>query len=391
MARRPTLTKYPERKWAIDGPPKTGKSTFAYALAQEMGGAVYLWNTDDRTQEYIRALGVGNVLTPDVDDLFSPRKVLNAVEKDLDAGEFRSVGLVVMDNLTHLYQPIARKIMDANLHGQDNDDNKVSNVDKANIMRLALAAVMRPSKPFLLIWHEYESGDQRGQNKRMRDSISPTEKDRLDLALNLELATVKQDGKYGIKVVACRERPGLKPFILWDEPGNMFKGMGARIEAAVYDQAPPADEPQKWEDFNIKHPFPSIDTAIQLAAARYLEVDTPTGPVKVYAFGDPRAEVTKKNGDSGTNGVLIHVRRSYGNLKEGKYPDFKKPTSAGEMAEGWKALVERKLIAARDKLLKELAEAEKQPAQAPGQPSLDDAGEMLTALDGVATIVTEDY
>lgn len=336
MAKVLGKTTYPEDKWLVTGEAESGKTTFAIALAKETadkGQKIYLWNTDGREQEYARALPEGKVLVPDTDDLFDTAAVLKAIEKDIAAGEFRDVGQMIMDNSTHIYQTETRKALQDKMDGGKSTYNK-----KANAMALLRAAVMRPRCNFIIFMHRYDAGDLKGQMVE-RDTLSDTEKDRLELAINVKLRTIRQNGKYGIEVLMCRQRPGLKPFTIWDEPGNFFQGMPQKIRAALYDNgAVPVDEPKAWKSFDEKHPFPNPDVAIQLGAEFFVEASGQ----KFYPFGDPHTEVIKADGTPGTNGVLIHARGSYEKLKRGEYEGFRKPGTAGEMASFWKALVERK-------------------------------------------------
>ena len=335
MAKTLSKTQYPEDKWLVTGEAESGKTTFAIALAKETaekGQKIYLWNTDGREQEYASVLPEGKVLVPDTDDLFDTAAVLKAIEKDIAAGEFRDVGQMIMDNSTHIYQTEARKTLQDKLEG-----GKSTYVNKANAMALLRAAVMRPRCNFIIFMHRYDAGDLKGQMSE-RDTLSDTEKDRLELAINVKLRTIHQNGKYGIEVLMCRQRPGLKPFTLWDEPNNFFQGMPAKIRSALYDNGVPASEPKAWKDFGEENPFPNPDTAIRLGAEFFVEA----AGERFYAFGDPHAEVTKADGTAGTNGVLIHARGAYDKLKRGEYENIKKPVNAGEMALFWKTLVERK-------------------------------------------------
>ncbi len=345
MVRKVKLQKYPEDFWVIRGEAQTGKSTLVMEMMREYGFSL-LWNTDGRIQEYAAAVGPDNFVVP-ISPAFEVREIADELRRDQKEGNLKTLGFAVMDNLTHLYQETVRRTLQDKIEG-----GKSSYVDKANIMKITMEALTRLNVPYVVVWHLYEAGDQRG-NKSMRDSLSPTEVDRIKMFINGVVETVKQGDKFGVRLVYCRQRPGLKPFILWDEPGNMFKGMPARIRAALYDQEqaakveetvsePDPQEPSSWDEFGFNNPFPNPDIAIQLGTEYFKEVNG----VKHYAFGDPYEIPVKKDGTPGTNGALVYARNAYEKVKGGDYPKdlFEgKPGSAGEMAVRWKATIDHKI------------------------------------------------
>lgn len=349
MARKLKLTKYPELKAVIFGEANTGKSALAMAISKELGSGIpYLWPTDGREREYLAALGEDNVFFPDVVSFFNVAEVFTAVKDDVRSKEMDIVNLFIMDNVTHLYQGIVRP-------GQKRMADKEggggsTTIDKANTMAVVVQAAMHSGKQFILIWHEYDAHEydataKKGEHlkkKRLRQSISITEVDRIDWSINLKLRTIEKNGKFGIQITYCRERPGMKSVILWDEVG-MWQGMLQRIRSVLFDSVP-ISEPTKWDDFSKENPFPAAQRgetplAVKLACEQF---DIVNGG-RIYPFGDPRAETVKLNGERGINGALRHAKNAYDKIKRGYSKEYPKPSTAGEMTEVWKKYVNSKL------------------------------------------------
>lgn len=343
MAKKLKLSKYPELKAVIFGEANTGKSVLAMAFSKEIGrGIPYLWPTDGRGREYLAILGEENVLFPDVQSYFGVTEVFDAIKEDVKDGEMSDVNLFIMDNVTHLYQGIVRPGQKRSLEGDSK--GAITNIDKANTMAVVCQAAMHSGVQFILIWHEYEAGDKRGRNKKLRQSISTTEADRVDWGINLKMRTVKQGRRFGIQITYCRERPGMKPVTLWDEAG-MWQGMLQRIRSVLFDNVP-ADEPTKWEDFSKEKPFPPVQRGeTPLAVKLACEQETEFNGEKIYPFGNPRAETVKQNGERGNNGALRHAKNAYDKIKRGDCEGYPKPRTAGEMTEVWKEYVNSKLSA----------------------------------------------
>lgn len=342
MARVLTKSKHPIVQARVVGFAKRGKTTLV-AAACPPDKAIYVIPVDNRAEEYIDLVGVNRVIVPDMAEdapwkLREPRLVLEEVRRDAEAGVFSKVGIVVIDSITPWYQERTRETLDDKLGG-----GKSSFVDKANAMKLALAIAQYPGLPYFIIWHEEEAGDTRGKMST-RESISQLESARLELGINMDIETIKgPNGEYGVKV-STRYRPGMKPLVLWDKPDNMFVGMMERINAALYDQPVPDDEPMTWDDFGKDKPFPKPEQgktpkAVTLAAEHFVEFEGQ----KIYPFGDPNAVVTKKDGSEGTNGAMNHALNAYEVIRNGRSQDYPKPTNPGEFAEVWKKYVEDKI------------------------------------------------
>lgn len=234
MARWPRLTIFVEDKWSLAGEAESGKSTFAFAWLKSFRPAkpfAYVWNLDGREQEYVKALGEGSVAFPEVSDAYNPIEVLEAIEQDIAKGEFAYVGGIVLDPLTNIYAAVARVGQTKKLEGSKDP----TNVEKANTMANTLSAIMRPRLPLLIIYHRHLAAGKNPQDgKRSRDSISETEIERLDKALNAQLQTVCDKGRYGIIIKEAREKNMWTPLTLWDEKDNYFEGMPQRIRNAIY-------------------------------------------------------------------------------------------------------------------------------------------------------------
>jgi len=356
MAKKVKLSKWPEARIRLTGEAESGKTTFYIAMAKYLGGDTYIWNTDGRIQEARRALG-DTVYKPTA----SPLDVLAIsaeVDADIKAGLFKTVNLFALDNLTQIFEKVTG-ISQVKSMQKESNIGPAEKAAKMKVVRTILAS-LPDHVHYVVLLHAYEAAagtsTEQLKNPVERDTISDTEDDRLRRLFNLHLKTLfdEKTGKYGVMVEEYRYRPGMKPLLVfWDEAG-MFEGMYERIMTKLCDEPVPAEEPKTWADFSEKHPFPNADIAIEMGTNFFVEI---SGGLRFYPFGDPNAEVTKKNGDPGTNGVLIHARGAYEKLKRGEYEGFKKPATAGDMAVAWKMLCERKAWEEVQKLGK------KQPAE----------------------------
>jgi hypothetical protein len=183
---------------------------------------------------------------------------------------------------------------------------------KAVTMMNVVTIVMAVNIPAIVITHVYKASKQDVEQKRERDSISETEEARWKLAFNIKLETFKDDKGYGVIIRECRERPGMKPFMLRDKEGGMFRTMPERIMKALYELEQPAEEPKGWAEFGLNKPFPDKGEQFKQNAVReminyFVEVDGQ----RFYAFGDPAEKPVKKNGEPGVNGAANHALNAY--------------------------------------------------------------------------------
>lgn len=348
MAKRLKTTTYPEDKWWVTGEAQAGKSTFARAWFADLchnqpQAELYLWPTDDRLWEYAQAIGDERVLMPEVDNTLDVTAVLTAIEQDLRGGDFAHVAGFVLDNMTHIFQRETGVTLKKTMAGQATSGA----AGKAAAMRVVSAVLMSVQKPLLALSHTYLAATQNLKQKRKRDTISQVEEQRLKRCFNAKLEVLHQEERYGVQVVECRQQPGLQPFILWDEPGNYFAGMPARIRRALYDQPAAEQTTLTWDDFCKEVPFPRDNTQTIKANALWFGLNhcVERDGRKLYPFGDPNAEVRQANGQAGTNGAANRANNAYDKIYEGRHPAYPKPTSAGEMTVFWKQYCEGKLQA----------------------------------------------
>lgn len=226
------LTKYPKRHWALKGPATYGKSTFAGQMAASADGSAVVVDTDNRFEDIVRTLALEPSKTVPISNERDAHINTDKASAILRANKGADVGLVIVDSLTGIIQP---KITAA--QNLPKKENGIAMNDKARTMRVLVDALQNFGADYLLIWHEEARSDQRGEDT-VHQTLPLTERDALYRALTMVLQTVaEKDGngsivRYGIHVEWARD--GEYGFTLWDEPGNRFKGMPERIEAAVY-------------------------------------------------------------------------------------------------------------------------------------------------------------
>jgi hypothetical protein len=342
------------------GDANTGKSTLLAQLPTPIAGV----DSDGRMDEIAQLVSGGELYAQEnLAEANDIDKALEWLEKNMpDSG----VQSIVWDSITPVLLPIINRALDLAAMSPDGRKAEIGTANKSAVWE-PKARAMRKIQSIQnygvhCVWTaHYEPGRDHQGKEHERKTIPETELDRFTKVLNMKLRTIYKDGKYGVVIEWLRKRPGMKPIVLWDEAGY-FKGMWERILAVTSDNPKP-EEPVTWADFGIDKAFPSPEVAIQLGTEQFEEL--PDG-VKIYAFGDSLAKATKKNGDEGTNGVLVHARNAYEKLKRGEYEGFKKPTSAGEMAEAWKALVARKIVENKKKQLET-----PKPKQEEAQPAME--------------------
>jgi hypothetical protein len=256
----------PKRQWALASFANTGKSTFAASMRKP----ILATDSDDRFPETMLLLGI-----PEKDVLMISDKRGDHVDADYIAktlGEARkqrmNVGTLLVDSFTGIIQP---KIVEAS--EATGNDRATAMRDKANTMRKILDAIQNFGGDYLLVWHHETRGNKDGE-KRLHETVPPTERDAMTRALNMELVTVREDRKdgsarFGVQVVWARY--GEFGMTIWDEPGNYFRGMPERIEQAVYAKGvkdfpaaqPPAAPAATYAPSSPATPAPSATSATQ--------------------------------------------------------------------------------------------------------------------------------
>lgn len=116
----------------------------------------------------------------------------------------------------------------------------------------------------LWISHEHSGRDEQGR-ETMKTSITEQERLKFQHNVNLTLKVRFEKGRYGVEIEEARNRPALNGTVYWDEPGNMFRGMWAKIAAAFY-----AAEVVDWDRLEV---FASDRQAADLAMERTREVN----------------------------------------------------------------------------------------------------------------------
>ncbi|MCK6625570.1 MAG: hypothetical protein L6R45_10390 [Anaerolineae bacterium] len=319
VAALPVGGKYPKPLIHCTGRPETGKTQLAISFAlwlNEMMGKhkVYVWPTDGREHEYAQVLGTQNTLAPNANPL-DVTAVHDEIAADLRKGEFKDVSLFSVDTVTHIYREASTTNQLKGMTGQGSSGHSLKAVTMMNVVTIVMAVNL----PAMVITHVYEKSDHENlKNKSERDSISETEEARWKLAFNMKLETGKDDKGYFVVIRECRERPGMQPRLLRDKEGGMFRTMPERIMRYLYDVQPPADEPKGWKDFGAEKPFPGKGDDFKQNAVRemmnyFVEVEP---GVKIYPFGDPAAQPTKKNGDPGINGAANHALNAYAKVAQ---------------------------------------------------------------------------
>lgn len=311
---RITPAQYPRRLWGLYGPPGVGKSTFAARLR----GPLLVIDADGRFAE-VAGLAAGDVfgLSADPADLRDAERIAELIHAQ--RGELSAVRTVICDSLTPIIAPLVAVAILANDAGA-NKNKAAAFKPKALAARLLADALTAPGCDALMIWHEHDGRDAKGQAATSQ-TLPPTERARLLRNLNLVLRMViGDDGRRGVQVTWARR--GRSGAVLWDDSGSWL-GMPERIERAVYDGLTSAQQAQ-------------------------LEEDPPTFPGREAALA--------WGWEQGAFEALQHAANAYDALKRETIPP---PATAAEMWALWKADVRRRAAerAAREGAKNAAAEA----------------------------------
>jgi hypothetical protein len=309
---KPVMGKYPKPLIHCTGKPETGKTqlaiSFALWLAVGQRKKIYVWPTDGREHEYAVALGRDNVLAPVANPL-DVSAVQDEINTDLRAKVFDPVAMLSVDTVTHIYRQASTSNQLKGMTGQGSSGHALKAVTMMNVVTIIMAVNL----PAMVITHIYSASNKDNlKEKKDRDTISGTEEARWKLAFNIKIETFKDAIGYGVIVRECRERPGMQPLFLRDEPGGMFRQMPARLMKLLYEEAAPANEPKGWADFGLNKPFPDKGEQFKQNAVRemvnyFVDLDGLT----FYPFGDPAETPIKKNGEPGVNGAVNHALNAY--------------------------------------------------------------------------------
>jgi len=285
-----TKGKYPPRHWAIVGPPRSGKSTFAAQMRQPL----LVIDSDGRFKEILWQAETDAYRLFEDGDAWcntNPDEIYKAM---VDIFPGPEVGTVVVDSLTAIITPLVTRAYRQAANKEVK--NKIAGyAQKATAMRLLQGAVNLPGADTLWVYHQYQAKDDQAADV-IRKSIPDTELVRLEMSLNMELQIVQNGDKRGIKIVSARF--GKWGFVLWDETGNWTR-MPERIEAAVYAEGVTDGPPELF-----------------------------ASPQKAQAWAVEQGAFTE----------IAHARNAYEKLKSEKIPK-----SAREMSDLWKEDVARRL------------------------------------------------
>lgn len=285
--------KYPRRQWSLVGFPSTGKSTFAAQMRQP--GLVI--DADHRFSEILRQYG-GDffALSENPEDNTQARRIAHRLREGMSGSGIKTI---TVDSLTAIIAPLVMEAMLSNKEGE-NTNRVAAFSDKALAIRTIQDAVTGYGTDTLWIYHLQEGRDNNA-NKHVTTSISPVELARLRRSLNMDLRTVQNGGKYGVKVEWARE--GRSGVILYDDSGT-WAGMPEKIEQAVYDGL-------------------TADEIAALATRKSF-----AGPADAIAWGY----------ETGAFRDAVHAQNAYDELRKDKAP-----RSAGEMWDLWIADVNRRM------------------------------------------------
>lgn len=333
----------------------TGKSTFVAGLPTPIAVA----DSDGRVVEIAALVSDGQIYAQEnLDEATDIETVLDWFDAAIPAIKPKSL---VWDTITPVLAPV---IAHAMAMSELTPDERVARGEPRNKASLWIpkSTMMRQIRSIQnhgthVVWTaHYDIGrDEKGKVTTKR-SIPKTEFDMFAKNLNMRIKTLKHQGRYGVKIEYARARPTADFPVLWDEPGNMFKGMWDRILATIYDDPIPETEAVDWQQLGHDKPFSQDkdlfeERALQQIRERFVEHDGH----RFFAYGqekfgtDPAEEVIKKDGSPGVNSALIHVRKSYEKIKKGDVPGYKMPDAGkwtwGSFTEALKRYTDDKIEA----------------------------------------------
>lgn len=235
------MNKPRRRQWAlISHGAGAGKSTF---LASNARPPLLVVDTDQRFDS-VEPLALGPVLYPTqvLDTLDLAEELILRVPKE-------GVKSLAWDSLTKLYSLPARLGFMRNLAGKQRiSSSKASEmIDKSNAMTMARDLVVLGTDVYYC-WHTTSGRDGLGQAE-IRDMISEVEKGRLMTSVNISLEFFLEKGRFGVRVLEARnfgDRKANTDFVIYDEPGNYWRGGADLIEELIYTPFVSKDGAVKW-------------------------------------------------------------------------------------------------------------------------------------------------
>lgn len=286
--------KYALRLWCVYGFPNVGKSTFLAQLRQPL----LVVDADQRFDEVLKATPqlLAHALSEVPADYTDPDRIAALLNQNMPGS---TIGTIAIDSLTTIISPLVTQAI-----REKKQDKMEQWKDKATAMRILQDSVSRWGCDVAWVFHLIEGHDHDAK-KRVRATLSETERARLMRSINLQIELFRDASRdrFGARVTWARR--GRSGIALWDEAGD-WKGMPERIEAAVYDGL--STEEQDRIEQQAPESFPNAATAI--------------------AWGFDRKAFE----------ALEHARNAYNKLKAEQ-----KPQTAKAMRDLWVADVERRL------------------------------------------------
>ena len=217
------------RHWGLVAPAEAGKSTFLTA----MGSPVLIADADNRSEEVAFLMDEIYPLfdADDFNNYKDPDVVARAIKEVAAHPTFRG-GIVAIDSITTIMEPIVAEAMSANKRGENT--NQMSAFEpKARAMRQLTNACVATGLDFAIIYHTKQSSMARGRNTETieRTTLTPVEEARMIKSLNavIELGQ-DQRGRYAL-IRNCRVR-GAVGAKFYDTTG-FWKGVPEAIDAHI--------------------------------------------------------------------------------------------------------------------------------------------------------------
>ncbi len=229
-----TAPKYPVRHWALIGRAQDGKSTLLAQLAQPL----LVVDADQRFDQIMRTAPQMEAfaLSGDRGDNCDVRRIDALLSQHMPGSGIRTIAV---DSLTPIISPLVQRGLMANRDGEKK--NKADSwQEKAAAMKLFMDTVNRWGCDTIYVWHQEDGRDDKG-NSQTKETIPPVERERLFRCLDVKLVLVRDGDARGVLVEWARS--GRFGMTLWDEPGNMWRGMPERIEEAIYAPDPASGKP----------------------------------------------------------------------------------------------------------------------------------------------------
>lgn len=230
-----------KRQWALtSNGAEAGKSTF---LATNARPPIMVVDSDGRF-DAVEPLVDGVVLYPSqmINTLDLAEELIKRIPEE-------GAKSLLWDSLTKIYSLPARLGFMRNQQGRQRVSSSRASemIDKSNAMTIARDLAILGTDVYYC-WHLTTGVDGLGASE-VRDMISAVEKDRLMTSVNVTLEFFKENGSYGISVQRARDFGGRKAntgFVVYDEPGNYWRGGAALLEELIYTPFSSKEDAVSW-------------------------------------------------------------------------------------------------------------------------------------------------